>query len=103
MSFDPPPPDLVIDPVIADRDHLRYTVGTPLTVISARAQLLERHLGRATGLADPERTLILTHLAAMRQEIQLLVTRIEVVIGPGSAVSGGPVPPVTIPGAKMPR
>lgn len=91
MSPEDPRPD----PSAVDRDRLRYEFSTPLTVITARAQLLQRQLLRANGLVNLERDQMLGNLTALLTEVHLLSTRIEAVIGPDAAPSGastGPAP-----------
>ena len=85
------PQDFRPDPTVAERDRLRYEIGTPLTVITARAQLLQRQLLRADGLAPLQRDQMLGNLAALLTEVRQLSTRIEVLIVPDTARLEGPV------------
>ncbi len=84
------PEDPRRDPSAADRDRLRYELSTPLTVITARAQLLQRQLLRANGLGHLERDQMLGNLTALLKEIHVLGTRAEALIGPEAAPAGAP-------------
>jgi hypothetical protein len=98
------PEDPSSDPSAADRDRLRYELSTPLTVITGRAQLLQRQLLRANGLVNLERDQMLGNLAALLTEVHLLSTRIESVIGLEAAPCGSPAhPPPSPPRPESPR
>jgi signal transduction histidine kinase len=60
-----------------DRDLLRHDLMTPLTVISAQTQLMQRRVLRADGLSDLERERMLTSLASTMKEIQRLTAQLE--------------------------
>ena len=84
------PDDLHRDPSAAGRDRQRHDLLNSLSVITARTQLLQRQLLRADSLANLERDKLQGNLAALLQEVNILGTRIEAVIGAAAAPSGTP-------------
>jgi hypothetical protein len=96
------PDDFRPDPTVANRDRLRYELGTPLTVITARAQLLQRQLQRAEAMENGQRDQMLRNVAALLTEVRVLSTRIEVVLVPDAPSPGMPVLPVPTPPADLP-
>ena len=70
------------DPLALERDRWRYQVLNPLTVISARTQLLQRIAEQTPRLSDLERTALLHGLAAIFASAHELGSTLELVIGP---------------------
>jgi hypothetical protein len=84
------PDDLHGDPTAANCDRQYLALLNSLTVITARAQLLQRQLLRANGLTNLERDTMSGNLAALLTEVRVLGTRFEAVLGPVPASSGTP-------------
>ena len=60
-------------------DQLRHDLRSPLTTISARAQLLERSIRRSPSLTDEERVKMVEGLMAITGAVRAMVTRIDAV------------------------
>ena len=62
-------------------DQLRHDLLTPLTMISARAQLLARDIRRSPSLHEEERTRMLTGLIAIETAVQSMCAVIDAMRG----------------------
>jgi hypothetical protein len=80
------------DPLALERDLLRYRVLSPLTIISARTQLLQRIAQQTPRLTDLERAALLNGLAAILASARELGSSLELVIGQ-DAQPATPTPP----------
>jgi signal transduction histidine kinase len=69
--------DALPDPRDVAFDQLRHDLKTPLTAISARAQLVARMVRRSSGLTELERGAMLDSLAAIEQAVRAMVPRID--------------------------
>ncbi|MFN8594171.1 MAG: histidine kinase dimerization/phospho-acceptor domain-containing protein [Thermomicrobiales bacterium] len=69
------------DPAATPDDQIRHDLKTPLTVISAHAQLLRRRILRAAPLGALEREAMLGDLASIEAAVQALVTRLDGALG----------------------
>ena len=78
MSSESVPPDLLA----LERDRWHYQVLNPLTVISARTQLLQRIAEQTPGLNDLERTALLHGLVVILASARQLRSSLEVATGP---------------------
>src|SRR5687768_11531561 len=58
-------------------DQLRHDLKSSLTTISARTQLLARHIRRASSLQEEERTRMLAGITAMETAVQTLCAVID--------------------------
>jgi signal transduction histidine kinase len=70
------------------RDQLQHDLKTPLTTISARAQLVARMVRRASALTELERGAMLDSLGAINAAVAAMVVTIDG-IGREGGESGG--------------
>jgi signal transduction histidine kinase len=58
-------------------DRLRHDLKTPLTIASARAQLLRRQVLRSSSLTELERSAMLDGLAAIEAAVRAMVPVVD--------------------------
>ncbi len=74
-----PTHDPAAAPPLDRHDQLRHDLKTPLTTISARAQLLERTIRRSLTLADEERVKMLVGITAVETAVQTMCAVIDAI------------------------